>query len=152
MVSLKTHARPTSPPCIRTREIATAATTGASHSSVTAVCQHLPKHADRIHPEAQCGFHGGSSTIGMIFSLCQFQGKFREQQAPLYIAFVDFTNAFNSDSRLASTRHRRRLDVQGCILGPTLSGIFLSALLSFDSQQTWKECIFTWEVLGSSSI
>ena len=35
----------------------------------------------------------------MIFSVRQLQEKCREQQMPLYIAFIDLTKAFNLMSR-----------------------------------------------------
>ena len=55
--------------------------------------------ADRIYPESQCGFHSKRSTIDMIFSLCQLQEKCREQNQPLYLAFIDLTKAFDLVSR-----------------------------------------------------
>ena len=55
--------------------------------------------ADRIYPESQCGFHSKRSTVDMIFSLHQQQEKCREQNQPLYLAFIDLTNAFNLVSR-----------------------------------------------------
>jgi hypothetical protein len=51
--------------------------------------------ADRVYPESQCGFCTNSSTI----SLRQQQEKYREQRQPLYIVFVDLTNAFDFVSR-----------------------------------------------------
>ena len=59
----------------------------------------LQKLAERVYPESQCGFRGGRSTIDMVFSLCQLQEKCREQQMPLYIAFIDLTKAFDLVSR-----------------------------------------------------
>ena len=55
--------------------------------------------ADRIYPESQCGFHFKRSTVDMIFSLYQLQEKCREQNHPLYLAFLDLTKAFNLVSR-----------------------------------------------------
>ena len=40
----------------------------------------LQKLADRIYPEAQCGFRWGRSTIDMIFSVRQLLEKCQEQQ------------------------------------------------------------------------
>ncbi|KAI8519655.1 hypothetical protein Bbelb_029120 [Branchiostoma belcheri] len=48
--------------------------------------------ADRVYPEAQCGFRAGRSTVDMVFSVRQLQEKCREQQKPLYLAFVDLTH------------------------------------------------------------
>ena len=49
--------------------------------------------ASRGYPESQCGFRTGRSTIDMVFSIRQLQEKYREQQMPFYIAFVDLTKA-----------------------------------------------------------
>ena len=59
----------------------------------------LQKLAERVYPESQCGFRAGRSTIDMIFSLRQLQEKCREQNMPLYLAFVDLTKAFDTVSR-----------------------------------------------------
>ena len=59
----------------------------------------LPKLAERVYPESQCGFRAERSTIDMVFSLRQLQEKSREQQMPLYIAFIDLTKAFDLVSR-----------------------------------------------------
>ena len=55
--------------------------------------------AERIYPESQCGFRSKRSTVDMIFSIRQLQEKCREQQMPLYIAFIDLTKAFDLVSR-----------------------------------------------------
>ena len=55
--------------------------------------------AGRIYPESQCGFRSGRSTVDMIFSVRQLQEKCREQQQPLYLAFIDLTKAFDLVSR-----------------------------------------------------
>ena len=55
--------------------------------------------ADRMLPESQCGFKSGRSTIDKIFSVRQLQDKCREQQQPLYFAFIDLTKAFDLVSR-----------------------------------------------------
>ena len=55
--------------------------------------------ADRVYPEAQCGFRAARSTIDMVFSVRQLQEKCREQRRPLYLAFVDLTKAFDLVSR-----------------------------------------------------
>ena len=51
----------------------------------------LQKLTERINPESQCGFRAERSTIDMVFYLRQLQDKCREQQMPLYIAFIDLT-------------------------------------------------------------
>ena len=59
----------------------------------------LQKLADRICPDSQCGFRAKRSTIYMVFSLRQLHEKCREQQMPLYMAFIDLTKAFDLVSR-----------------------------------------------------
>ena len=122
--------------------------------------------AERVYPEAQCGFRAARSTIDMVFSVRQLQEKCREQRQPLYLAFIDLTKAFDLVSRdgLFSLLQRigcppRLLSLivsfhedmngtvqfdgsssepfpikngvkQGCVLAPTLFGIFFSLLLS----------------------
>ena len=55
--------------------------------------------AERVYPEAQCGFRAARSTIDMVFSVRQLQEKCREQRQPLYLAFIDLTKAFDLVSR-----------------------------------------------------
>ena len=55
--------------------------------------------AEKIYPESQCGFRAKRATIDMIFSLRQLQEKCREQEKPLYVAFIDLTKAFDLVSR-----------------------------------------------------
>ena len=131
----------------------------------------LQKLAERIYPESQCGFRAKRSTIDMVFSLRQLQEKCREQQMPLYIAFIDLTKAFDLVSRdglfkvlpkigcppklqsmiksfltdtpgavqfngSSSEPFEIRSGVkQGCVLAPTLFGIFFGLLLkhAFDT-------------------
>ena len=45
------------------------------------------------------GVRPNRSTVDMIFSLGQLQEKCREQQRPLFIAFIDLTKAFDMVSR-----------------------------------------------------
>ena len=59
----------------------------------------LQKLAERIYMESQCGFRAERSTKHMGFSLRQIQEKYREQQMPLYIAFIELTNAIDLVSR-----------------------------------------------------
>ena len=103
----------------------------------------------------------------MIFSLRQLQEKCREQQKPLYIAFIDLTKAFDLVSRsglfsllqkigcpprllqMVTSFHEDMHSTvcfnggtseafpvssgvkQGCVLAPTLFGIFFSMLLQY---------------------
>ena len=48
---------------------------------------------------SRCGFRAERSTVDMIFSLRQLQEKCREQQKPLFIAFIDLSKAFDLVSR-----------------------------------------------------
>ena len=123
----------------------------------------LQKLAERTYPESQCGFRAERSTIDMVFSLRQLQEKCREQQMPLYIAFIDLTKAFDMVSglfkilpkigcppKLQSMIESFHTDTkgtvqfngsssepfeirggvkQGCVLAPTLFGIFFGMLL-----------------------
>ena len=120
-----------------------------------------------VYPEAQCGFRPQRSTIDMIFATRQIQEKCREQQMPLYIAFIDLTKAFDLVSRdglfkvlkkigcpekllsIIISFHKSMTGVvsfdgeisssfpitngvkQGCVLAPTLFGIFFSMLLHY---------------------
>ena len=59
------------------------------------ILMRLRKLAERIYSESQCGFRAERSTIDRIFSLRPLQDKCREQQMPLYIAFIDLTKAFD---------------------------------------------------------
>ena len=50
-------------------------------------------------PETQCGFRGNRSTVDMIFCLRHLQEKCIEQDRPLYMLFVNFSNVFDTDGR-----------------------------------------------------
>ena len=131
------------------------------------VLTRLQSLASRVYPESQCGFRSGRSTVDMIFSLRQLQEKCREQQKPLYIAFIDLTKAFDLVSRgglfsllqkigcppkllqMVTSFHEDMQSTvcfnggtseafpvssgvkQGCVLAPTLFGIFFSMLLQY---------------------
>ena len=55
----------------------------------------LQQLAECVYPESQCSFRAERSTVDMIFSLRQLQEKCREQQKPLFIAFIDLTKVFD---------------------------------------------------------
>ena len=114
--------------------------------------------------------------MDMIFSLCQLQEKCREQQQPLFIAFVDLTKAFDLVRRsglfeilqkigcppkllavITSFHQGMQSTVcfdgatsepfpvssgvkQGCVLAPTLFGIFFSMLLNTRLTTEKMEC------------
>ena len=63
------------------------------------VLMKLQVQAERIYPEPQCGFRTKMVTIDMIFSLRQLQEKCREQEKPLYVAFINLTKVFDLVSR-----------------------------------------------------
>lgn len=66
------------------------------------VLNKLQTLAERLYPEALCGFRAGRSTIDMIFSLRQLQEKCGEQRKHLHIALIDLTKAFDLVSRVCS--------------------------------------------------
>ena len=68
----------------------------------------LQKLAERIYPESQCIFRAERSTIHMVFFLRQLQEKCREQQMPLYIAFIALTKAFDLVNRDGLLRFSQR--------------------------------------------
>ena len=151
--------------CNNYRGISLLSTVGKAFARV--VLSRLRVIAERVYPEAQCGFRTSRSTIDMIFSLRQLQEKCREQRRPLFIAFIDLTKAFDLVSRagLFTLLHRigcpekllkmiasfhidthgviqhngvssdpfpiRSGVKQGCVLAPTLFGIFFSLLLQY---------------------
>ena len=55
--------------------------------------------ANEVLPESQCGFRANRSTVDMIFTVRQLQEKSLEQQMPLYLAFIDFSKAFDTVHR-----------------------------------------------------
>ena len=112
--------------------------------------------------------------MDMIFSVRQLQEKCREQQMPLYIAFIDLTKAFDLVSRKGLFQLLKKIGCppqllsitasfhddmkgtisydgeasepfpmhsgvkQGCVLAPTLFGIFFSLLLKFAFERSIK--------------
>ena len=83
--------------CNNYRGISLLSVTGKVFAKVILI--RLQKLAERVYPESECGFWAGRSTIDIVFSLDQLQGECREQQMPLYIAFIDLTEAFDLVSR-----------------------------------------------------
>ena len=77
------------------------------------VLKRLQVVADRVYPESQCGFRANRSTTDMVFSLRQLQEKCREQQQPLFVAFIDLTKAFDlycSESWTLCAQQERNLN------------------------------------------
>ena len=52
-----------------------------------------------VYPESQHGYRSGRGTIDGIFTVRQLMEKTREQRCNLYIAFIDFTKAFDTVNR-----------------------------------------------------
>ena len=71
---------------------------------------HLQSLASQVYPDSQCGLRAGRSTVDMIFSLRQLQEKCREQQQPLFLAFVDLTKAFDLVSRSGLFKILQKID------------------------------------------
>ena len=83
--------------CNNHRGISLLGITGKAFARV--ILPRLQKLAERVYPESQCGFRSQRSTTDMIFSVRQLQEKCKEQNVPLYIAFIDLTKAFDLVSR-----------------------------------------------------
>ena len=149
--------------CNNYRGISLLSITGKVFARV--VLNRLQRLAERVYPESQCGFRAERSTVDMVFSLRQLQEKCREQQMPLYVAFIDLTKAFDLVSREGLFRILPKIGCppklqsmiesfhtnmkgtvqfngntsdpfsirsgvkQGCVLAPTLFGIFFAMLL-----------------------
>ncbi|XP_014767882.1 uncharacterized protein LOC106867510 [Octopus bimaculoides] len=82
--------------CNNYRGISLLSITGKAFARI--ILKQLQKLAERVLPESQCGFRSNRSTMDMIFSIRQLQEKCREQQLPLYIAFVNLAKAFDTVS------------------------------------------------------
>lgn len=55
--------------------------------------------AERVTPESQCGFRKERGTVDMIFVARQLREKYREQHKNLFIAVLDLSKAFDTESR-----------------------------------------------------
>ena len=151
------------------------------------ILMRLQKLAERIYPESQCGFRDERSSIDMVFSIRQLQEKCREQQMPMYIAFIDLTKAFDLVSRdglfkvlpkigcppklqsmiesfhtdtkgtaqfngSSSKKFEIRSGVkQGCVLAPTLFGIFFCMLLKHTFDTTTQRIYLVPDQMAGSS-
>ena len=83
--------------CNNYRGISLLSIVGKAYARV--LLSRLQLLANRVYPEAQCGFRAARSTIDMVFSVRQLQEKCREQRKPFYLAFIDLTKAFHQVSR-----------------------------------------------------
>ena len=63
------------------------------------ILQRLSTLAQKVYPESQQGYRTGRGTIDGIFTVRQLMEKSREQHRNLYIAFIDFTKAFDTVNR-----------------------------------------------------
>lgn len=63
------------------------------------VLQRIQNLLPNVYPESQYGYRSGRGTIDGIFTIRQLMEKSREQQCHLYIAFIDFTKAFDTVDR-----------------------------------------------------
>ena len=63
------------------------------------IVQRLKNLAELIYAQSQSGYRSGRSTIDGIFTFRQLMEKSREQRRNMYIAFVDFTKAFDTVNR-----------------------------------------------------
>ena len=61
-----------------------------------------------VVPETACGFKGNRSTVDMIFCLRQLQEKCIEQDRPLHMVFVDFSQAFDTVGRTGLWQTQRK--------------------------------------------
>lgn len=169
--------------CNNYRGISLLSTTGKAFARV--ILNRLQRLADRVLPESQCGFRSERATIDMIFSIRQLQEKCREQQKPLFIAFVDLTKAFDTVSRsglfqvlkaigcppyllrlITSFHEDMQATVQydgsqsdsfavrsgvrqGCVLAPTLFGIYFAVLLQIAFTNSPGDVFLHWRTDGS---
>ena len=63
------------------------------------ILQRLTTLARRVYPESEQGYREGRGTIDEIFTVRQLMEKSREQHHNLYIAFIDFSKAFDTVNR-----------------------------------------------------
>lgn len=75
------------------------------------MARRLVSYVEMILPESQSGFRPTRGTTDSIFSLRQLQEKVVEQQASMYVAFVDLTKAFDSIDRTALWQIMKRFGV-----------------------------------------
>lgn len=85
--------------CGNYRGISLLSTTGKALARVLA--NRLTPLSESSLPESQSGFCPNRGTTDMIFIACQRQEKCREQNLPLYMAFIDLSKAFDSVNRQA---------------------------------------------------
>ena len=90
----------------------------------------LQKLAESVYPESHCGFRAERSTLDMVFFLRQLHEKYREQQMPLYIAFIDLTKSFDLVSRAGLLKFLQKI---GCPPRPQSMIEFMKGTVQFNS-------------------
>ena len=92
--------------------------------------------AEPIYPESMCGFRSKKSTVDMIFSIRQLQGKCREQQMPLHIAFIGLTKAFDLVSRQGLSQLLKKIGCLPLQLQSSIASLHedMQGVVSFDRQ------------------
>lgn len=78
------------------RPISLLASTYKLFSSI--ILKRISDDIDRQQPKEQAGFRSGFSTVDHIHTLEQIIEKYREYNRPLYVAFIDYSKAFDSIS------------------------------------------------------
>ncbi|CAG5117359.1 unnamed protein product [Candidula unifasciata] len=130
--------------CNNSRGISLLCTVGKVLARI--VLRRLKILGDRVYPESQSGFRGNRSTTDILFSIRQLQEKCREQNQPLYVAFIDLTKAFDLVSRKGLFNALRKI---GC--PPTLLSIIESfhtgtkGTINFDGETSEKILGLKWQ-------
>ena len=111
-----------------------------------------------MNPESRCGFRSGRSTVDMIFSVRQLQEKCREQQQPLYLAFVDFTKAFDIVNRTGLFKLLEKIECPPKLLSIIASfHVNMHGTDSFDREisepfKTKVTCVLIREMQGTTTV
>ncbi|KAL7838408.1 hypothetical protein AOLI_G00268120 [Acnodon oligacanthus] len=112
---------------------------------------HIQQLAERIYPESQCGFRAESSAVDMIFSLHQIQ-KCREQQKPLYIAFIDLTKAFDLVMTTCDAEIKKCIGKAAKTLGQLTTRVWeIPKLTTPTKMAVYNACIFSTLLYRSES-
>ena len=154
--------------CNNYRGISLVSIVGKAFARVS-LCR-LQKLASCVYPEYQCGFRPGRSTTDMIFSFRQVQEKCRDlvsRRGLLEILkrigcpprFLNIITPFHEDTHNIVSFKGTTSEAfpvssgvkEGCVLAPTLFGIFFSLLLQYAFNDCDEECTSTQEQMASSS-
>ena len=65
------------------------------------IARRLSAYCERVGilPEEQCGFRPNCFTIDMMFVIRRLEELARKKRIPLYVCFIDLTNAYDSVDR-----------------------------------------------------